>query len=276
MNNNENSNVNNNENNNESNSVSKNENNTENNTENSNENNSEDSNKIQNNTTSPPPIQDQTIGQNMKIIKNSIGNIGDDIKTNIANTAGNVVGFMEDPMENIEKMVKSLRHVPAVLDQIVEDPQFIKQVKVTALTLAQALSDSVEIMTPYMMMTTSLLISKLTRAGFLGILDGVGVVPYFGEVVELLLIFQDAIMTILNVTRATVQITDISSLLLDNTIRIYKQNEQKLKANHGRIINSENSFQNTNSSETSSQEQSQQGGKKRKSKAKTKVDYYNF
>jgi len=276
MNNNENSNVNNNENNNESNSVSKNENNTENNTENSNENNSEDSNKIQNNTTSPPPIQDQTIGQNMKIIKNSIGNIGDDIKTNIANTAGNVVGFMEDPMENIEKMVKSLRHVPAVLDQIVEDPQFIKQVKVTALTLAQALSDSVEIMTPYMMMTTSLLISKLTRAGFLGILDGVGVVPYFGEVVELLLIFQDAIMTILNVTRASVQITDISSLLLDNTIRIYKQNEKKLKANHGRIINSENSFQNTNSSETSSQEQSQQGGKKRKSKAKTKVDYYNF
>lgn len=225
------------------------------------------------NNASPPPVQDQSIGQNMEIIKNSIGNIGQDIKTDIKNTAGNVIGFVEDPMKNIEKLIKSLRHVPVVLEQIVEDPQFIPQVKTISLTLAQALSDSVEIMTPYMMITTSLLVSKLARAGFLGILDAAGVVPGLGEIVEALLIVQDSIMTILNVTRASVQITDISSLLLDNLIRIYKQNEQKLKATHGRVTDSVNNFQNTNTPSTPNTQQ--QGGKK-KSKTKTKSESYYF
>ena len=229
------------------------------------------------NNTSPPPIQDQTIGENMNIIKNSIGNIGNDIgnignniKTDISNATENVVGFVEDPIENIEKLINSLRHVPLVLEQIVEDPQFIPQVKVISLTLAQALSESVEIMSPYMIATTSRLVTKLARAGFLGVLDAVGVIPGIGEIVESLLIVQDVVMTALNVTRASVQVTDISALLLDNLVRIYKQNEQKLKANHGRVINSVNNFQNTNTNTNEKQTQEQQGGKKIKSKNNSK------
>lgn len=233
-------------------------------------NNNENNENNENNN--PPPLKDQTISQNMNIIKNSIGNIGTDIKSDITNSVGNVVGFVEDPMKNIDNFVNKLRHVPAVVEQIVEDPQFIPQVKVISLTLAQAISDSAEIMTPYMMMTTSLLISKLTRAGFLGFLDGVGVVPGLGEIVDLLLIFQDAFMTILNVTRASVQITDIYSLLLDNTIRIYKQNEHKVKAAHGRVTDSMNNFQNTNSPGQQEEQQGQQGGKKNKGKAKPRAN----
>ena len=254
------------------------------------------------NNTSPPPIQDQSIGENMNIIKNSIGNIGNnigndignigndignigndigndignignnignignDIKTGISNATGNVVGFVEDPIENIEKLINSLRHVPLVLEQIVEDSQFIPQIKVISLTLAQALSESVEIMTPYMITTTSTLITKLARAGFLGVLDAAGVIPFIGEIIESLLIVQDIVMTVLNVTRASVQVTDISVLLLDNLVRIYKKNEQKVKANHGRVINSVNNFQNTNNPNTQ-----QEGGKKMKSKTKPKL-----
>ena len=217
------------------------------------------------NNTSIPPIQDQSIAQNMNIIQNSIGNISKDIKTDISNATENVIDFVEDPIENIEKLIKSLRHVPLVLEQIVEDPQFISQIKIISLTLAQALSDSIDIMTPYMIMTTSRLVSKLARAGFLSILDAVGVVPGLGEIVEGLLIVQDVVMTVLNVTKATVQITDISALLLDNVIRIYRQNEQKVKANHGRVINSLNNYQNTNTNTNTNEKQTkgQQGGKKK-------------
>ena len=217
------------------------------------------------NNTSIPPIQDQSIAQNMNIIQNSIGNISKDIKTDISNATENVIDFVEDPIENIEKLIKSLRHVPLVLEQIVEDPQFISQIKIISLTLAQALSDSIDIMTPYMIMTTSRLVSKLARAGFLSILDAVGVVPGLGEIVEGLLIVQDVVMTVLNFTKATVQITDISALLLDNVIRIYRQNEQKVKANHGRVINSLNNYQNTNTNTNTNEKQTkeQQGGKKK-------------
>ena len=83
--------------------------------------------------------------------------------------------------------------------------------------------------------------------------------------IEGLLIVQDVVMTVLNVTKATVQITDISALLLDNVIRIYRQNEQKVKANHGRVINSLNNYQNTNTNTNTNEKQTkeQQGGKKK-------------
>ena len=160
--------------------------------------------------------------------------------------------------------------VPKVLEQIIEDEQFLTQVKVVSITLAQALSDSIEIMTPYMLQSFSTLTEKLTRTGFLAILDAVGVVPVLGEIVEAILVIHDILITVLNVTRTGTQITDITSLLISNLIRIYKQNYRKVEAAHGRVTSSLAEFQNTNTPLTTQGAETQNGGRK-KSKRKTRT-----
>lgn len=236
------------------------------------------------NTVSDPPSH-QSIVENIGTIKDSAGNIVEDVKNDVFNavgdvkndvvdaagdvvdTAGNALKFVENPVKNIENSIEGLIHVPTVLEQIIVDPQFIQQVKIVSLTLAQALSDSIEIVTPYMLQSYSTVVEKLARVGALAILDAVGVIPGVGEVLDAILIVHNLIMTVMNVSRASIQITDISALLVSNLIRIYKQNAQKVKAAHGRITTSTNQFQNTNNTST---ETTQSGGNKKNNKSKTK------
>ena len=238
-----------------------------------------------NTDTDTDPPSHQSIVENIGTIKDSAGNIVEDVKNDVVNsvgdvkndvvdvagdvvdTAGNALKFVENPVKNIENSIEGLIHVPTVLEQIIVDPQFIQQVKIVSLTLAQALSDSIEIVTPYMLQSYSTVVEKLARVGALAILDAVGVIPGVGEVLDAILIVHNLIMAVMNVSRASVQITDISALLVSNLIRIYKQNAQKVKAAHGRITTSTNQFQNTNNPST---ETTQSGGNKKNNKSKTK------
>jgi hypothetical protein len=207
-----------------------------------------------------------SISENIGKIKSSVESIRDDLKEDVKEVTGKVLNVLENPEENIQKLIKALLRAPIVLEQIIVDPEFIKQVKIVSLTLAQAISDSVEIMTPYMLESYSTLVEKLARNGFLAILDAAGVVPVVGEVIDGILIIHDLVMSALNVAHTSIQVSDISSLLLNNMIRIYKQNAKQVDAAHGRITTSTDDFQNTNTSTTS---ETQKGGKK-KSKSTTR------
>jgi len=206
----------------------------------------------------------QSIIKNMGIINSSINDIKEDVEADVEKASSEAIAIAENPVESVEKLIQALIMAPEVLEQIVEDKQFLIQVKVISLTLAQALSDSIQIMTPYMEQAFSTLVERLARTGFLAILDAAGTVPVFGEIIDAILIVNDAVITILNVTRATTQLTDISALLLTNLIRIYKQNYQKVEAANGRVTSSLAQFQNTNT------ETSTQSGGKKKSKGKTR------
>jgi hypothetical protein len=180
---------------------------------------------------------------------------------------GNILGAILPAIELSKKETNDSFFFIADLHTLTskKDPQFIQQVKIVSLTLAQALSDSIEIVTPYMLQSYSTVVEKLARVGALAILDAIGVIPGFGEVLDAILIVHNLIMTVMNVSRASVQITDISALLISNLIRIYKQNAQKVKAAHGRITTSTNQFQNTNNPST---ETNQSGGNKKNNKSK--------
>jgi hypothetical protein len=125
-----------------------------------------------------------------------------------------------------------------------------------------------------MIQSFSTLAEKLARAGFLAILDAAGVVPVVGEIIEALLIVQDAVMMMFNVTSAGVQITDITALLIQNLIRIYKQNDKKVTAAHDRINDSVNTFNNTNTpdsdSNTNNNTNTQSGGRKKNTITKSR------
>jgi hypothetical protein len=247
----------------------------------------------------------QSIGKNMIKIKDSIVGIGEDVKDDvvgvvedakddvvgvvedikdkvvdvgkdvgnvtksIGKVAKSVEQFAENPVESIEKIIKALEQVPTVLEQIIVDPKFLKQVKVVSLILAQALSESVQVVTPYMIETYSELVGKLARYGFLAIFDAIGVVPVAGEIVEIILLIQDAVMSILSVARVSTQVTKITAMLISNMITIYQKNAKEVEAAHGRITYSKNQFQNTNSPETTTITQSQSAGKKKKHKRKS-------
>lgn len=228
----------------------------------------------ENSSTEDPSTEapNQSIIKNMGIINSSINDIKEDVEADVEKASSEAIAIAESPVESVEKLIQALIMAPVVLEQIVEDKQFLIQVKVISLTLAQALSDSIQIMTPYMEQAFSTLVERLARTGFLAILDAAGTVPVFGEIIDAILIVNDAVITILNVTRATTQLTDISALLLTNLIRIYKQNYHKVEAANGRVTSSLAQFQNTNtetSTPSATQTSTQSGGKK-KSKGKTR------
>lgn len=214
-------------------------------------------------------VKDKVVGV-VEDVKEKVVDVGKDVgkvTKSVGNVAKGVEKFAENPVESIEKIIKALEQVPTVLEQIIVDPKFLKQVKVVSLTLAQALSESVQIVTPYMVQTYSELVEKLARYGFLAIFDAIGVVPVVGEVVEAILIVQDAVMSILSVARASTQVSEITALLISNMITIYQKNAKEVEAAHGRITYSKNQFQNTNSPETTTITQS--AGKKKKHKRKS-------
>jgi hypothetical protein len=107
-------------------------------------------------------------------------------------------------------------------------------------------------------------------------MDGIGVVPVVGEIIELILVADNIIKSMLAFTNASVEVTEISSLLISNLIRIYKQNAKEVESSHGRIHSSFDKFFNigtsTQSTPSTSSNDNQKGGKK-KTKSKTKRYY---
>lgn len=228
------------------------------------------------NSQTPNTAPKQTINQNMNIIKSSLNNIREDVGSDLEKVSSKVISIAENPIQNIEKLVQALIMAPKVIEQIVEDEQFLLQVKIISLTLAQAISDSVEIMTPYMLQTFSTLIEKMSRTGLLALVDAAGVVPVLGEIIDAILLVHDILYTALNVSVASTQLTDISALLITNLIKIYKQNYRKVEAAHGRVTSSLAQFQNTNtpasaaSPNTATPSAATQSGGKKKTKGKTR------
>jgi len=207
-------------------------------------------------------------------IKNKIENIGSGIKNDISGvtkTIGNVkntvVHAVKSPKQTITNIIKALRHVPNVIAQIIEDQQFIEQVKIISLTLAKALATSLEIITPKIASSVARMVEKTGRASFLALLDAAGVIPGVGEVLDLILVAQNILKIVFAFTNVGFEVTEMSALLITNLIRVYRQNAQQIKSTHGRITDNLSTFNKTTSNNT------QKGGKRKNTKTKRKKIY---
>jgi len=194
-----------------------------------------------------------TIKKNFSIIKNSVDNIGSEIKAKVDNVGDDLLNVAENPIKSIETLIQNLIYVPSVIGQIIEDPQFIIQVKIISLTLAEALSDSIEIITPQIAEAISKMVENVGRSSFLAIMDAVGVIPGVGEVLDIILTAHNVIKVIFSFTNVGLEMTEVYYTLISNMIRIYKQNAKEVEAANGRIQDSLNQFTSNNK---------QSGGKK--------------
>lgn len=195
-----------------------------------------------------------TIKKNFSTIKNSVDNIGSEIKTKIDNVGDDLLNVAENPIKSIETLIQNLIYIPSVIGQIIEDPEFIIQVKIISLTLAEALSESIEIITPQVAESISKMVENVGRSSLLTLMDAIGVVPGVGEVLDLILTAHNIIKVIFSFTNVGLEMTEVYYTLISNMIRIYKQNAQEVDAAHGRIKYSLNQFTNNNNQ--------QSGGKK--------------
>jgi len=196
-----------------------------------------------------------TIKKNFSIIKNSVDNIGSEIKTKADNVSDDLLNIAKNPTDSIETLIQMLIHIPSVIGQIIEDPEFIVQVKIISLTLAKALSESIEIITPEVSEAIAKMVGNVGRYSSLALIDAIGVIPGVGIAVDIILTAHNVLKVIFSFTNVGLEMSEVYYTLISNMIRVYKKNVKEVKAAHGRIKNSLNQFNNTNT-------QIQSGGKK--------------
>jgi len=243
----------------------------------SNENNTPVSNAVSSNNNSSNSSVD-TIKKNFSIIKNNVDSIGSKVKIKMGNVGDDLLNVAKNPIDNIETLIQNLKYIPTVIGQIIDDPQFIAEVKNISLILAEALSESIEMVTPQVAEAISKMVENVGRSSFLSLMDAVGVIPFYGEILDIILTAHNIIKVIFSFTNTGLQLTEVYYTLISNMIRVYKKNAQEVEATHGRIQDSLNQFSNN----------PQSGGKKiylnkmnvinknqfKKQKSKTKTKRY--
>lgn len=207
----------------------------------------------------------EIIEKNFSSIENKIGNIGSNLKKDVDDVISNV----SHPKEIIQKIIKVLKIIPYMLRNIIKGDKFLEEVRNISHILAEALQESIEIITPEIEETVSTLVKKLTNSTLLAILDGVGVIPGVGEVLDLILLAHNILRAILSITNVSVEITSLSSDFINNLIRIYKKTSKEVESSENRITESVDTFNKT----TNTNNYSKQNGGKKKYKSKTRRKY---
>jgi hypothetical protein len=211
------------------------------------------------------------IRRNFSLIKNKLGNIGSSLKKDV----GDVISKVTHPKETIQKIIKVLKIIPYMLGSLIKGDKFLEEVKNVSLILAKALQESIEIITPEIEESVSKLVTKVSNSTFLAILDGVGVIPGVGEILDLILLAHNILRAIISVTNVSVEITDITSNFINNLIRIYKKTSREVESSENRITESVDTFNKTTNTPLTNRNDSskQNGGYKKKYKSKTKRKY---
>lgn len=190
---------------------------------------------------------------------------------NINYTKNKMIITVPNPKETILNIIKTLKRVPSILENIIKGDTFIEEIKDTSLILAKALEESIKIITPEVEETVFKLVKKVSTSTFLAILDAIGVIPGIGEILDLILVAHNILRAIFAVTNVGLEATEISSSFISNLMRIYKTNLKEVESSEDRIGKSINTFRETTEN-SDNFENKQTGGKKKFKRNKNKTN----